>query len=269
LPIPAIPCRQITRISPPRSSSRARSSASRPTKGTRRRWGTAVAMAAVSPARAPRCNCGFRSARRSRPAARAHLLLVANVCEIAVAVSSQCPRTQPWGAGGRVPLTPSCHALREEQREADEPGAKQGELPHHNAAQRVALRTRPGRRLPETFACRAVGAHPRTEHRRPWTSNERPSARDRSPSCSRIHEKEAATRLPLVPMHLSGAGDGWPAARRATAFVREGSSRQFSGIVAAKATRLPAGSSEAGAPYAGASRLPCARRRAADRFARG
>jgi hypothetical protein len=156
LPIPAIPCRQITRISPPRSSSRARSSASRPTKGTRRRWGTAVAMAAVSPARAPRCNCGFRSARRSRPAARAHLLLVASVLRDRGCRQLPVPSDAASGAGGRVPLTPSCHALREEQREADEPGVKLGELPHHNAAQRVVLRTRPGRRLRETFACRAV-----------------------------------------------------------------------------------------------------------------
>jgi hypothetical protein len=63
LPIPAIPCMQITCASPPSSSSRARSSASRPTKGTRRRWGIAVAMTAVSTARAPRCKDGCRRAR--------------------------------------------------------------------------------------------------------------------------------------------------------------------------------------------------------------
>jgi hypothetical protein len=69
LPIPAIPCRPITRVSPRRSSSRARSSASRPTKGTRRRWGTAVTMSAVSPRAPPRCKGGFRHARRPRPPA--------------------------------------------------------------------------------------------------------------------------------------------------------------------------------------------------------
>jgi hypothetical protein len=69
LPIPAIPCTQITCVSPRRSSSRARSSASRPTKGTRRRWGTAVAMTAVSSRGAPRRKGRFRRAPRPRPAA--------------------------------------------------------------------------------------------------------------------------------------------------------------------------------------------------------
>lgn len=79
LPIPPIPCRQITCVSPRRSSSRARSSASRPTKGTRRRWGTAVAMTAVSP-RAPLAARAGSDALDDRDRQLcAHLLLVASV----------------------------------------------------------------------------------------------------------------------------------------------------------------------------------------------
>src|SRR4051794_23405780 len=79
LPIPAIPCRLVTCVSPRTSSSRARSSASRPTKGARRCWWTAVAMTAVSP-RAPRGASAGSDALddRDRQLA-AHLLLAARV----------------------------------------------------------------------------------------------------------------------------------------------------------------------------------------------
>jgi hypothetical protein len=166
LPMPAIPCRQITCVSPRSSSSRARSSASRPTKGTRRRWGTAVAMTAVSPRAPPGAKGGFRRARRPRPAA----------CDASSSDSQRtarsrlpsAPRAGPsdalrarWTEYVSRPAVTRCSSSNET---ADEPRAKQDELPHHKATQRVTLCMRPVPAVgsPETFACRGMRARPRT-----------------------------------------------------------------------------------------------------------
>jgi hypothetical protein len=143
LPIPAIPCTQITRVSPRKSSSRARSSASRPTK-TRRRWGTAVAMTAVSLRAPPGCKGGFRHARRPRPSAwDAPASGCQRYCQIAAAISSQskAPSDAVSERGGTEHLsTPSCLAVLGPQQDRRAEGGEAGPTP---ATQSCSVRSLP------------------------------------------------------------------------------------------------------------------------------
>jgi hypothetical protein len=167
LPIPAIPCRQITCVSPHRSSSRARSSASRPTKGTRRRWETAVAMTAVSTRAPPGTRTDSDGLDDHDRAA----------CS---APSSDSPDRGcdqlSWEAGpsdaasergGRL------HAqLSRDARAATRPrtSRRQSTASSRTAAiQRLAVSMHPAPAdgLPETFARRGTGACPRPSRRRP------------------------------------------------------------------------------------------------------
>jgi hypothetical protein len=169
LPIPAIPCRQITCVSPRRSSSRARSSASRPTKGTRRRWETAVAMTAVSPRAPPGARAGSVALddRDRQPAA--HRLHAEGELAVAISSQSRAPRTQSPARRTEQVSTPSCHArCSSSKRDRGRAEGTARELRHHRAAQRVALcHPVPAVELPDTFACRGMGACPRPKPQTP------------------------------------------------------------------------------------------------------
>jgi hypothetical protein len=131
LPIPAIPCRQITRVSPRRSSSRARSSTSRPTKGTRRRWETAVAMPAVSPRAPPGARAGSDAFHRPRRAARGARSSGSADYKIAIAIStqSQPPRTQSGRGGQSTPPRPAVTWDLEQLRDRGQAESNAGQAP--------------------------------------------------------------------------------------------------------------------------------------------
>jgi len=190
LPIPAIPCTQRTCVSPRRSSSRARSSGSRPTKGTRRRWGTAVAMIAVS-SRAPR---GARAG--SDPLDDRDLRLGAHLLVASVMRDRGCHQlpepapSHPFSARRTEHVsTPGCHAG---SRAATRPRTSRGRSKRSSAPQNCSATSPrhpvPAAGVPATLACRGMGALPRTDHRRPlWTRR----------SCRRFRPDYACSRRRL------------------------------------------------------------------------
>ena len=209
LPIPAIPCTQITCVSPRRSSSRARSSASRPMKGTRRRWGTAVAMTAVSPRAPPGAKGGFRPARRPLPAAwGAPSGSQRNARPRLHQLPEPAPRTHSRRGGRSTSPRLAVTRISSSDETADEPRAKQAELRTPNCSATSPRHPVPAAGVPATLACRGMGALPRTDHRRPlWTRCRRPPGRDLSRCRSCIRGKAAV--LPALPSHMqSGSGAG-------------------------------------------------------------